>query len=137
MHPDVGIGLEYLHSLSIIHRDMKPDNLLLCSNPYGGRPILKITDFGLARTLEGSSFSLSLPTMFIITFVQTKNLPIPWLERRITSRLKLMKDIMMRKSIYGPYCSLGFEHTSHSCWFINIIYNIFYRRYQALDFGSL
>lgn len=40
-------GLEYMHSLNIIHRDMKPENLILSRDMH-----LKITDFGTARILE-------------------------------------------------------------------------------------
>ncbi|PHZ16483.1 cell division protein kinase 10 [Rhizopus microsporus ATCC 52813] len=40
-------GLEYCHSHSIIHRDLKMSNLLLTSSG-----ILKIADFGLARTFS-------------------------------------------------------------------------------------
>jgi len=38
-------GLEYLHDNWILHRDMKPNNLLLDKNG-----VLKICDFGLAKT---------------------------------------------------------------------------------------
>ena len=38
------LGLEYLHSKWILHRDLKPNNLLMNSNG-----ILKIADFGLAK----------------------------------------------------------------------------------------
>lgn len=40
-------GLKYLHSAGIIHRDMKPGNLLVNSNC-----LLKICDFGFARVIE-------------------------------------------------------------------------------------
>lgn len=41
------LGLKYLHSIGILHRDIKPGNLLVNSNC-----LLKICDFGLARSEE-------------------------------------------------------------------------------------
>lgn len=41
------LGLKYLHTADILHRDMKPGNLLVNSNC-----LLKICDFGLARSRE-------------------------------------------------------------------------------------
>jgi nemo like kinase len=43
----VTIGLKYLHTSGIMHRDIKPGNLLVNSNC-----LLKICDFGLARVIE-------------------------------------------------------------------------------------
>jgi serine/threonine protein kinase len=45
---DVALGLEYAHTRGVVHRDIKPDNILLASD---GRGV--IADFGLARTVTG------------------------------------------------------------------------------------
>mmetsp|Transcript_42121 Transcript_42121/g.86060 ORF Transcript_42121/g.86060 Transcript_42121/m.86060 type:complete len:326 (+) Transcript_42121:474-1451(+) len=41
-------GLEYMHSKRIIHRDVKPENLLLSSNMT-----VKVADFGTSQILDG------------------------------------------------------------------------------------
>ncbi|MBX3463098.1 MAG: protein kinase [Planctomycetes bacterium] len=46
---DAAAGLAYAESLGIVHRDIKPDNLML--DRHGA---VKIADLGLARTEEGS-----------------------------------------------------------------------------------
>ncbi|KAG9014953.1 hypothetical protein FRB94_007025 [Tulasnella sp. JGI-2019a] len=41
---EIVLGLEYLHATGVVHRDLKPDNLLIDQNGH-----LKLTDFGLSH----------------------------------------------------------------------------------------
>ena len=50
---DVGDALSYAHERGVVHRDIKPDNILL--DAVTGRPM--VTDFGIARAMDSSGDS--------------------------------------------------------------------------------
>ncbi|XP_067864024.1 calcium/calmodulin-dependent protein kinase kinase 1 [Heptranchias perlo] len=51
---DIIMGIEYLHYQKIIHRDVKPSNLLLGDDGH-----IKIADFGVSNQFEGNDALLS------------------------------------------------------------------------------
>jgi serine/threonine protein kinase len=57
------MGLEYLHSHQIIHRDIKGANILV-----DNKGVIKLADFGASRKLEGSSQFYSFLSFFLFFF---------------------------------------------------------------------
>ncbi|EXB25607.1 putative serine/threonine-protein kinase [Morus notabilis] len=56
---EVVLALEYLHSRHVVHRDLKPDNLLIAHDGH-----IKLTDFGLSKVgLINSTDDLSGPAV--------------------------------------------------------------------------
>jgi serine/threonine protein kinase len=66
---DIANAMSYLHRLHVVHRDLKPGNIVLDDNM---RP--KVTDFGLAFTLSSTMTSfrgseMGTPAFMVISII--------------------------------------------------------------------
>ena len=56
-------GLAHLHELKIVHRDIKPNNILISESPSKNEPQIKLADFGISKILQED--------MLVIDFTNT------------------------------------------------------------------
>ncbi|MFX5734479.1 protein kinase, partial [Acinetobacter baumannii] len=53
------LALSHAHQEGIIHRDIKPGNIMLASTGSGGQPVPKLVDFGIAKLMLGEAGTLT------------------------------------------------------------------------------
>ena len=48
-------ALEHAHARGVIHRDVKPANVMVLAEPAAGAGFAKLTDFGVAHLASGET----------------------------------------------------------------------------------
>ncbi|HET8977828.1 MAG TPA: serine/threonine-protein kinase [Solirubrobacteraceae bacterium] len=52
-------ALEHAHGQGVVHRDVKPSNILVPDAPASAAQVAKLTDFGVARVVGGDSLTIT------------------------------------------------------------------------------
>uniref|UniRef100_A0A0D9Y1L4 non-specific serine/threonine protein kinase n=1 Tax=Leersia perrieri TaxID=77586 RepID=A0A0D9Y1L4_9ORYZ len=104
------LALEYLHSMNVIHRDLKPDNLLISRDGH-----IKLTDFGLSKVgLINSTDDLSGPDVSSVLVGDHQPTDA---EQRAQKREQRQKQAAVGTPDYlAPEILLGMTHGPTADW---------------------
>ena len=73
----VSSAVAYLHKIKVIHRDLKPDNILIVQKSRSQTPTAKIADFGLAKAIAEGQFSGNMEQYYMSSFCGTEHFLAP------------------------------------------------------------
>ncbi|XAR49494.1 Non-specific serine/threonine protein kinase [Bertholletia excelsa] len=107
---EVVLALEYLHSLRVVHRDLKPDNLLIAHDGH-----IKLTDFGLSKVgLINSTDDLSGPAVSGTTLLGEDEPQLSVSEHQRERRKK--RSAVGTPDYLAPEILLGTGHGATADW---------------------
>lgn len=66
---DLSGALRYVHERGVIHRDLKPGNVMLSYDEDTGEARAKLTDFGIARVIAGTRLTATGKTVGTATYL--------------------------------------------------------------------
>lgn len=107
---EVVLALEYLHSLRVVHRDLKPDNLLIAHDGH-----IKLTDFGLSKVgLINSTDDLSGPAVSGTSLLAEDESQLAESEHQRERRKK--RSAVGTPDYLAPEILLGTGHAATADW---------------------
>jgi len=107
---EVVLALDYLHSLRVVHRDLKPDNLLIAHDGH-----IKLTDFGLSKVgLINSTDDLSGPAASGTTLLGEDETQLSMSEHQRDKQKK--RSAVGTPDYLAPEILLGTGHGASADW---------------------
>ncbi|KAJ9539721.1 hypothetical protein OSB04_026227 [Centaurea solstitialis] len=106
------LALEYLHSMNVIHRDLKPDNLLIGQNGH-----IKLTDFGLSKVgLINSTEDLSGSSTIRTAIFQDNEANKPETSCSANREQPQKLSVVGTPDYLAPEILLGMGHAATADW---------------------